>query len=163
MPQEVFRGNDVLTFRAPSGGRAANLTLRVHDGDLQIRRGNRVLASQEVANTKIVVLHGTSRRDRIVIDKSVAKEFAGSIEVHGGAKFDWLVVERPRHSSAFEVNPHEIQVNQLSVVHGNFERVRVRRWGRLGIAVLLLRRQNAVKDAGGFPRHPRALMRRPLN
>jgi hypothetical protein len=123
---EVFRTAEVFTYRAPEGRRGADITLRVRHGELQVTQGRRVLTSQPLVDTQIVALFGTSRSDRIVIDKSVAELFDGSVEVHGNGRFDHLRVERPHGAGPVSRGPHEIHIGDLSVFHGNVEWVSIR-------------------------------------
>jgi Ca2+-binding RTX toxin-like protein len=131
---EVFRSEEVLTFRAEEGRSGARVEVRVAGDDVQVVRGRRVLASQPIEDTKIVVLFGTSRNDVIKIDDSAsaALDAAGiSIELHGGGgRNDRLVVQGTRTDDVIVVNPTEIRVNDLSVYYGNFERIEVQ--GRAG-------------------------------
>ncbi len=125
---EVFRGANVFTYRAPEGFRAANISLRVRGDELQIVRGssNRVLASQALADTSIVVIYGTSRNDNIRIDKSVADAYRGSVELHGGGGGnDRLLVQGRHRADHVQVTPTSIAIDDLSLYYGNFERVRV--------------------------------------
>ena len=69
---EVFRDENVLTFRAQEGRGSVNVTLRVRGNELQVVKGSHVVAAQDVGDTKIVVIYGTSRNDRIRIDSSVS-------------------------------------------------------------------------------------------
>jgi hypothetical protein len=121
---EVFRSENVFTFRAEEGRGSMNVTLRVQGDELQVTKGsgNRVIASKTLDDTDIVVIYGTSKNDRIRVDASVAELFAGSVEVHGGGKFDRLVVKA---ADQIVVAPTEIRVNDLSVFYGNIEKVEV--------------------------------------
>lgn len=130
---EVFRTENVLTYRAPEGSGRANVTLRVQDDQLQVVRGfgSPVLASQDLADTDIVVIYGTSRNDTIRIDGSVAESFAGSVELHGGGgNVDRLVVRGTNSDDQIEVFDTAITVNEdLSLFYGNFERLTVQTRG----------------------------------
>ena len=108
---EVFRTEDVFTYRAKEGLGSMNVTLRVKDGALQITggSGNRVIASQDLVDTNIVVIYGTSKNDKLRIDDSVGASFAGAVEVHGGAGKDSLILD-----------------DHATVFHGNFEKVKLR-------------------------------------
>ncbi len=123
---EVFRSESVLTYRAVEGPRGKDITLRVRGDRLQVveGRGRRVVSDRSVADTDIVVLFGTSKHDRIRIDASVHRSFAGSIEAHGGAGRDSLIV---RGAGGALVEPTRISVGELEVFYGNFERVRTTR------------------------------------
>ena len=87
---ELFRTNNVFTFRADEGGGSVNVTLRVQGDELQVTKGSgqQVIASQALDDTDIVVIYGTSKNDQIRIDGSVAASFVGSVEVHGGGGSD---------------------------------------------------------------------------
>jgi len=123
---EIFRSDDVFTYRADEGRGGIRITLRVWDSELQVlQNGNRVIARQDLADTSIVVIFGTSHSDRIEIDGSVAELFGGSIEVHGGGGIDALVVEGTDAADDIEVAATEIRVNGQSVFYGNFEFVTV--------------------------------------
>jgi hypothetical protein len=129
---EVFRSDRVFTFRPDAGRALGSITLRVRDGELQVVRGSgRVIASQDVADTDIVVMFGTDRRDKIRIDASVAAEFNGSVEIHGGDRYDSLVVEGTRGDDTISIEATAVYVNVsdgegLSVYFGNnVEQVRV--------------------------------------
>jgi Ca2+-binding RTX toxin-like protein len=129
---EVFRSDRVFTYRSDAGRGSANLTLRVREGELQIvNHRQRVIASQDVANTEIVVIFGTERSDRIRIDSSVAAEFDGSVEIHGGDRHDTLIVEGTGGNDTISVEATAVYVNAsddegLSVFFGNnVERVMV--------------------------------------
>lgn len=123
---EVFRTDDVFTYRADEGSGGIDVTLRVRGRQLQVVDGrNHVVARQDVRDTSIVAIFGTSRSDRIAIDGSVAASFGGSIEVHGGGGVDRLVVEGTAAADDITVAPTEVRVNGLSVYYGNFEFVTV--------------------------------------
>ena len=121
---EVFRAESVFTFRAEQGRGSVNVTLRVRGDELQVTRGNgnRVIASQALDDTDIVVIYGTSKNDKVRIDDSVAALFEGSVEVHGGAGRDTLIVKGTPNTV---VAPTEVRVDDLSVFYGNFENVKV--------------------------------------
>ncbi|MCA9027385.1 MAG: peroxidase [Planctomycetaceae bacterium] len=124
---EVFRSEDVFTYRAQEGQGSANITLRVGKGELQVTQGasGKVLASQPVADTSIVVIYGTGRNDTIRIDASVATGFAGSVEVHGGNGRDRLIVDGSRKADNIAIEPTEINVNGLPIFYGNVEQVMI--------------------------------------
>ena len=126
---EVFRSGDVFTYRAAEGAGNANLTLRVRGDQLQVSRGNRVLAAQAVADTEIIVIYGTSRRDRIQIDSSVVAAFDGSLELHGGGGRDTLIVEGTSGADQITVAATQIDVNGLPIYYGNFEDVQIKAAG----------------------------------
>ncbi len=127
---EVFRSEEVFTYRAEEGYKGAKFTLRVRDDELQVvGRRNRVLASQSIADTEIVALFGTSRSDRITIDDSVAELFGGSIEVHGGGGYDRLIVQGTELANDMSIATTEVGVDGLSIYFGNFEKVDLRAGG----------------------------------
>src|SRR5690606_10702018 len=119
-----FRSADVFTYRAEQGRGSANITLRVHDGELQITQAssNRVLASQALDATIIVAIFGTTKNDRIQIDQSVAENFAGSVEVFSGGGRDDLIVNVEHNHNATE-SPNTIHVDDLAIYHGNVETI----------------------------------------
>jgi hypothetical protein len=136
---EVFRGENVLTFRAAEGRDPADLTVRVRGDRLEVVRGRRgpVVAEQAIDQTDIVVIFGTSRNDTIRVDRSVAASFDGAIELHGGGGvFDRLVVEGTRVADQVSIGATEIQVQALSVFYGNFESLRVDTGGGDDLAVV---------------------------
>jgi hypothetical protein len=129
---EIFRSDDVFTYRARQGRGALNVTLRAKGRELQVVRvdDNRVIASQPIGRTDIVVLFGTSKDDIVRIDASVARSFRGSVEVHGGAGRDTLVVATGCRAKRVVVESSRISVKGLDIFYGNFEKVRVRpKWG----------------------------------
>jgi Ca2+-binding RTX toxin-like protein len=122
----------VFTYRPDAGRGSANLTLRVSESELQVvNREQRVIASQDAADTEIVVIFGTDRRDKIRVDSSVAAEFDGSVEIHGGDRHDTLIVEGTSSDDTISVEATAVYVNAsgddgLSVFFGNnVERVKV--------------------------------------
>lgn len=127
VPPEAFRSPDVFTYRAEQGRGSANITLRVHNGELQITQAssNQVLASQALDATSIVAIFGTTKNDRIQIDQSVADYFAGSVEVFGDGGNDRLVVNAGRDQTPGE-RPNEVTVDELSIFHGNVEHVDIK-------------------------------------
>ncbi len=122
---EVFRSDRVFTYRADAGSGSVSLMLRVNEGELQVVNSrDRVIASQNLADTDIVVIFGTDRRDKIRIDSSVAAEFDGSVEIHGGDRHDKLVVEGTAGDDTISVEATAVYVNHsgaagLSVFFGN--------------------------------------------
>ena len=122
---EVFRSNRVFTYRANAERLGADLTLQVKKNQLQIVDGrDRVLASQSLVETDIVVIFGTDRSDQIRIDSSVSARFDGSVEVHGGDRHDKLIVEGTRRNDTISVESTAVYVNKdgaagLSVFFGN--------------------------------------------
>ncbi len=142
---ELFRTNNVFTFRADEGGGSVNVTLRVQGDELQVTKGSgqQVIASQALDDTDIVVIYGTSKNDQIRIDGSVAASFVGSVEVHGGGGSDRLLVQGP--ADQILVLPTEVRVNGLSVFYGNFEVVNAR---PAGYEPLVDATKNAI-DLGG--------------
>ena len=122
---EVFRSDRVFTFRLDAGQALGRMTLRVRDGELQVVRGSgRVIAARDVADTDIVVIFGTDRRDKIRIDSSVAAEFDGSVEIHGGDRHDSLAVEGTSGDDTISIEATAVYVNVsdgqgLSVYFGN--------------------------------------------
>ena len=123
---EIFRTEEVFTYRAEEGRRAANITLRVRGDQLQVTHGrsNRVLAAQALADTNIVVLFGTSKNDTIRIDDSVAELSGLSIELHGGGSWkDVLFVEGTNGADDITVGPSEVRVNDVSIFYGNVEKI----------------------------------------
>ncbi len=90
-----------------------------------------MIASQDLADTDIVVIFGTDRRDKIRIDSSVAAEFDGSVEIHGGDRHDMLIVEGTGGDDTISVEATAVYVNAsgdegLSVFFGNnVEQLRV--------------------------------------
>jgi hypothetical protein len=127
VPEEVFRTERVLTYRAEEGGRAANLWVRVRGNMLQIIEASRgrVVAAQMLDHTDAVVIYGTSKNDVIRIDGSVAASFAGSIEVHGGDRKDYLFVTATSGDDEIAVSRAEVRINQLSIFYGNIENVSI--------------------------------------
>lgn len=126
---EVFRSDRVFTYRA-EGGRA-NVILRLRDGELEVVSRRRVIASQPLVDTDIVVIFGTDRRDKIHIDSSVSAGFNGSIEIHGGDHQDTLTVEGTSGDDTISLGTTAISINgaaddSLSVFFGNnIERIKV--------------------------------------
>ena len=124
---EVFRGNQVLTHRGPEADGRINVVLRVRAGRLEVvdQRSQRVLSVGELANTEIVTLYGTSGNDRIHVESSVAKSWGGVVELHGGGGMDRLWVNGTRLSDDVLVKAGEIRLNDLSLFHGNIEKVMI--------------------------------------
>jgi len=118
---EVFRDDRVFTFRGDSV--RGEITLHANNGELEISNRGRLLASQLLTDTDIVVIFGDDRRNRIRIDSSVADQFAGSIEIHGGARYDTLVVEGTSGNDSARVAATSMEVetndNELALYFGN--------------------------------------------
>ena len=55
--------------------------------------------------------------------------FEGSVELHGGGGFDWLVVTGTSAADEVVVTATEVRVNNLSVFYGNFEKLHVQAAG----------------------------------
>lgn len=124
---EVFRTDDVFTYRVEEGLKGGDVTLRVRGDELQVvDHRNRVLSAQDIAATEIVVIFGTSRSDKIKIDGSVSAQFGGSIEVHGGGGYDCLIFEGTKTADEIYVTRSEVNVGGLSVYYGNFEKLDVK-------------------------------------
>lgn len=138
---EVFRTENVFTYRADEGGRPAVLSVRIRGDEIQVIQGRsrgRVVASQALADTDIIVIHGTSRNDMICIDGSIAEAFGGSVELHGGGgRYDRLIVHGADTADDVMVFASEIRVNELSIAYGNFERLHVNAAGGDDLGVVL--------------------------
>jgi peroxidase len=151
VPDEVFRGSRVFTYRGREADGRINIALSVREGQLQVvdHRSHQVLAAQDLADTEIVTIYGTSSKDRIRVDSSVAELWSGVVELHGGGGSDRLWVHGTRASDDIDVTATVVRINDLSLVYGNIENLTVNAAGGNDRAVVSQPSHAQLTIAGG--------------
>ncbi len=123
----VFFSEDVLTVDTDNRHSNGRIVAQVQGDNVLVHSNStrRALASMAATDTDMMVLSGSDRAERWVLDDSLFElALPGGIEIDGGAgRGDVLVIRGSSDADVIHVSIDQITVNGQSIVYNNFERI----------------------------------------